>query len=241
MMQTAKNDLRSFKFGGKVIDYDLLFSHRKTLEIAVHPDRTVVVKAPVSAEISAVEKKLQKRAGWICKQLEYFRQFEPRQQSRSFIGGETHLYLGRQYRLKTVRGDEDSVKLIRGRFLVSCREDIEPEGVKKLLKGWYAAKAPVQFNCSLNRCWQKLRFSGLKKPVIKIRQMPKRWGSLSAKGIISLNPELIKAPKECIDYVVMHELCHLKHHDHSPAFYSLLTSLVPGWQKIKTKLEIGHI
>ncbi len=241
MIQTERNDLRSFKFGGRVIDYDLLFSNRKTLEIAVHPDRTVVVKAPASAEISAVEKKLQKRASWICRQLEYFRQFEPRQQPKSFIGGETHLYLGRQYRLKTFRGDEDSVKLIRGRFLVSCREDIESENVRKLLKKWYVAKAAVQFNCSLDRCWQKFRFSGLKKPAINIRQMQKRWGSLSTKGIISLNPELIKASKECIDYVLMHELCHLKHHDHSPAFYRLLTSLVPGWQKIKAKLEIGHI
>ncbi|EKD82302.1 MAG: hypothetical protein ACD_39C01372G0001 [uncultured bacterium] len=241
MMQTDKNDQRSFKFGQKVIDYDLLISNRKTLEISVYPDQTVVVKAPVSAEISAVEKKLHKRAGWICKQLEYFRQFEPRQFPKSFISGETHLYLGRQYRLKIAKADENRVKLIRGKFCVLCREDIESERIRALLKGWYLEKALVQFNDSLHRCWQKFRFSGLKKPAINIRRMPKRWGSMSAKGMINLNPELIKAPKECIDYVVTHELCHLKHPDHSQAFYNLLASLVPSWQKIKTRLETGLI
>ncbi len=241
MMQSGQHDQRSFKFGRKVIDYALLVSNRKTLEISVYPDQTVVVKAPASAELSAVENKLQKRAGWICRQIEYFRQFEPRPQPRSFVSGETHLYLGRQYRLKIVSGDKDSVKLIRGKFLVSFRENLEPEKIKTMLKSWYKEKAQQQFNDSLNRCWQKFRLSGLKKPQIIIRRMSKRWGSLSANGLINLNPELIKAPKECIDYVIMHELCHLRHHNHSPAFYRLMAALVPNWQKIKTKLEISLI
>ncbi|MEW6711481.1 MAG: M48 family metallopeptidase, partial [Candidatus Riflebacteria bacterium] len=81
------------------------------------------------------------------------------------------------------------------------------------------------------------RTLGLKKPGIKIRRMQKRWGSLSVPSTINLNPELIKASKECLDYVVTHELCHLIHHDHSPAFYRLLSSIMPDWQKTKTKLE----
>jgi predicted metal-dependent hydrolase len=71
--------------------------------------------------------------------------------------------------------------------------------------------------------------------------MRKRWGSLSEKGTLTLNVDLIRAPKECIDYVVTHELCHLKHRDHSPEFYKLLESLVPGWERMKQKLELSMV
>jgi predicted metal-dependent hydrolase len=96
--------------------------------------------------------------------LDYFRQFEPRTPGRSYVGGETHLYLGKQYRLKISSGDLDSVKLIR---------------------------------------------------------------------------DLIRAPKECIDYVIIHELCHLKYHDHGSEYYRLLEGVLPDWEKRKHKLELA--
>jgi predicted metal-dependent hydrolase len=240
MIVSVSRDQRSFQYGQKAIDYNLHLSRRKTLEISVYPDQTVVVKAPVDSEISSVEKRLKKRAGWICRQLEYFRQFELKPLPKSFINGETHLYLGRQYRLKIAQGNEDVVKLVRGKFLVSCREEVKPEKIRVLLENWYFEKSLIHFNASLSRCWHRFRSFGLKKPAIVVRRMQKRWGSLSSKGVINLNPELIKASKECIDYVVTHELCHLEHHDHSPAFYKLLASILPDWQSIKDKLEMSQ-
>ena len=71
--------------------------------------------------------------------------------------------------------------------------------------------------------------------------MQKRWGSLSDKGTVTLNTDLIRAPKECIDYVVTHELCHLKYNNHGPEFYKLLDSVIPGWEKIKHKLELSMV
>jgi predicted metal-dependent hydrolase len=76
------------------------------------------------------------------------------------------------------------------------------------------------------------------QPKLSMKRMQKRWGSLSDKGTVTLNIDLIRAPKECIDYVVTHELCHLKYHDHSPEFYKLLDAVLPGWEKIKHKLEL---
>ena len=72
---------------------------------------------------------------------------------------------------------------------------------------------------------------------IVIRDMPTRWGSCTAKGKIILNPELIKAPKGCIEYVIIHELCHLIHHDHTQKFLDLQTKEMPYWEKWKIKLE----
>lgn len=238
-MMVMSSDNRSFPYGQKTIGYSLFFTERKTMEIAVHPDSTVIVKVPMDSDISLIEKKLHKRARWIFKQLNYFRQFTPKTPDRCYVSGETHLYLGKQYRLKISCDQKNSVKLTKGFFQVICREEPTPEIAKKLMRGWYLQKANKHFNESLNRCWPKFNAFGFTQPKISIKRMQKRWGSLSDKGTITLNTNLIRAPKECIDYVVTHELCHLKYHDHSPDFYMLLDSIIPGWEKIKHKLELS--
>lgn len=99
----------------------------------------------------------------------------------------------------------------------------------------------MQFEKSMDRCWQKFKRFGINRPELSIKRMKKRWRSLSDKGLMTLNSDLIRAPKECIDYVVTHELCYLKYHDHSTEFYKLLDSVVPNWEKIKHKLELSMV
>lgn len=239
MIEALSSNEQSLVYGQKTIDYSLFYTKRKTMEIAVHPDSTVIVKAPIDSDISLIERKLHKRARWIFKQLNYYRQFTPKTPDRCYVSGETHLYLGKQYRLKIIQAKENSVKLSKGFFQVTCRVEPTPERSKKLLRNWYLQKANIQFNESLNRCWPKLSSFVRIKPTISIKRMQRRWGSLSDKGTVTLNTDLVKAPKECIDYVVTHELCHLKYHDHSPEFYKLLDSVMPGWEKVKHKLELG--
>jgi len=242
MMDAATYDCkRSIVYGGKGIDYSLLFSNRKTMEIAVHPDSSVVAKAPTGADITLVEKKITKRARWILRQLDYFSQFNPKTPDRCYVNGETHIYLGRQYRLKLAEGFVNEVKLTRGFFLVTAKDSPTPEIAKKLLNKWYMEKAQIQFRNSLDRCWPEFERFGFVKPEIAIKRMQKRWGSLSKKGTLTLNTDLVRAPKECIDYVVTHELCHLKYHNHGPEFYKLLEIVIPGWEKIKHKLELRMI
>lgn len=228
-------------YGRKTIYFSLLYCERKTMEIAVHPDSTVVVKAPVQSDITLIEKKIINRARWILKQLNYFKQFNPKTPDRCYVNGETHLYLGKQYRLKLIEGQKNSVKLSGGYFHITFRNEPTPSDAKKLLNQWYSEKAKFQFAESMDRCWQKFTDLGIDQPELSIKRMQKRWGSLSDKGTITLNTDLIRAPKECIDYVVTHELCHLKYHDHSPEFYMLLGSVIPGWKKIKHKLELSMV
>ncbi len=173
------------------------------------------------------------------KQIKYFNQFTPKTPLRNYIPGETHLYLGRQYRIKTVTGDTEFVKLIHGKFVVSHTKAITTERTRELLQQWYTDKAAIQLGNSFERCWSIFNGSGLNKPTFVIRTMKRRWGSLSPSGRLTLNPDLVRAPKECIDYVVIHELCHLKHHDHGPDFYELLESVIPDWEKIKHRLELS--
>lgn len=241
MEAVSTNNIYSVNYGMKIIKFSLLYCERKTMEIAVLPDSTVVVKVPFCSDITIIEKKILKRARWILKQLNYFRQFNPKAPDRYYVNGETHLYLGKQFRLKITKGPEKSVKLSRGFFYISCRSEPTPELTKKLLDQWYMDKAQLQFVKSMERCWPKFTGLGIDQPKLSIKRMHKRWGSLSGKGTVTLNIDLIRAPKECIDYVVTHELCHLKYHDHGPDFYKLLESVLPGWEKIKHKLEIALI
>lgn len=157
------------------------------------------------------------------------------------LGGETHLYLGRQFRLRVCSGAKDVVKLSRGYFQVELQQQTNTDVVRKLLMSWYLDKAGIRFAETLKRCWPAFETLGHSEPHIQIRRMKKRWGSLSRNGLLTLNPDLIRAPGECIDYVITHELCHLHSHDHSAEFYRLLERVMPDWEKRKHKLELALV
>ena len=227
----------SIAYAGRSISFHLDRANRKSLEIAVHPDGSVVVKAPVGADDDLVLRHIRGRARWILRQLRYFAQFEPRTPKRRFVGGESHLYLGKKYRLKIRKSDTDDVLLKQGFFHITAI-DSGPEQVAALLKDWYRHRAEIYFSQVLDECWRRFQKKELDKPRLKIRTMKTRWGSFSRKSGITLNLELIKAPRECIEYVVIHELCHLFYPDHGAKFYDLLVSLLPDWVERKRKLEL---
>ena len=231
----------AIQFGSKQIDFHLEYSNRKTLGITVKPDLSVLVKAPVDTTLEKVEEKLRKKASWIIRQQSFFLTFHPKTPAKKYVGGETHLYLGRQYRLKVIseklKVKSEEVK-IQGGFLEVYIQD--KNEIKELVEEWYFNKA-------------KEKFYQLAKPLfiefttkynlslitfnLSLKNMPTRWGSCTPKGKIILNPELIKAPKGCIEYVIIHELCHLVHHDHTQRFIDLQTKEMKDWEKWKMKLE----
>jgi predicted metal-dependent hydrolase len=229
----------SVNYGGALIEFELVRADRATLEIAVLPDGAVVVKAPTDALEDEVLPRVARRSRWILKQQRYFAQFQPRTPPRRYVGGETHLYLGRQYRLAIEVEDVETVKLVSGWFRVTLPQArLSSENVRGLLEGWYAQKARQRLPERLEQCWQVFPRAGLDQPALRIRRMRTRWGSLSNAGTLSLHPDLVQAPRECIDYVIMHELCHLVHPDHGPGFRRLLERVLPDWERRKTQLEI---
>ncbi len=224
----------SIQFGSKKIDFQVEFSARKTLGITVTPDMDVLVKAPVDSSIEKIKEKLLKKAAWIIKQQSFFLSFQPKTPSRKYVGGETHLYLGRQYLLKIESGKKDSVKL-KGKYIIVQTSD--KSRVKGLVKDWYLTHAKAKFKEIAEPLILKFKRHKIEPETIVFRDMPTRWGSCTPKGKIILNPELIKAPRGCIEYVIIHELCHLIYHDHTRKFIDLQTKEMPDWEKWKTKLE----
>lgn len=224
------------QFGSKTIEFELVFSGRKTLGITVTPDMSVLVKAPEDAPINKVREKVQGKAAWILKQQSYFLNFHPKTPAKKFISGETHLYLGRQYRLRIVDGAKAGVKM-KGKFIEVTRTGKNTD-IKQLVDDWYLDHAQQKFKEYAQPHIDNFKKYGVEPNGFIIRQMPTRWGSCTPKGKIILNPVLIKAPKGCIEYVIVHELCHLIHHDHTKRFIDLQTKEFPKWEKWKHKLEV---
>ena len=224
----------SIQFGSKQINFTVVYSNRKTLGITVTPDLDVLVKAPNDSSLDKIKEKLRKKASWIIKQQSFFLSFHPKTPARLYVGGETHLYLGRQYLLNVAISNTESVKL-KGKFIEVKATD--KTRVKPLVKDWYLAHAKSKFNEIAQPLIAKFKRHKVEPDSIVFREMPTRWGSCTSKGKIILNPELIKAPKGCIEYVIIHELCHLIHHDHTQKFIDLQTKEMPDWERLKLKLE----
>lgn len=225
---------KSIEFGSKRIDFHLDYSNRKSLGITVTPELEVLVKAPIDTSIEKIKEKLRKKAPWIIRQQSFFLTFYPKLTDRKFVGGETHLYFGRQYRLKIIMERVESVKL-KGRFIEVTT--LDKSRVEELVKNWYLLNANKKLRAIAQELIENFKKHKVEPTSIVLREMPTRWGSCTAKGKIILNPELIKAPKGCIEYVIIHELCHLIHHDHTQKFLDLQTREMPNWEKWKMKLE----
>lgn len=226
----------SIQFGNRVIEFDLSFQKRKTLGIKVHPDMRVQVLAPMHTAEKDVLSKVKTKAPWIIKQVELFKSYLPKTPERKYVSGETHLYLGRQYKLKVIKDADTAIKAYRGQLWAQSPNPM-PAIVANQINQWYRERATLIFNEVLEDVFPLFKRYHIAKPKLFIRVMSKRWGSCTPAGKIILNLELIKAPKGSIEYVIIHELCHLVHYNHTKQFFDLQNRLMPDWKKWKDRLE----
>ncbi|WP_281646271.1 SprT family zinc-dependent metalloprotease [Parendozoicomonas sp. Alg238-R29] len=235
----------SFVYGDEAVSYEVVRKHlpegkAKKITIRVHPDCEVVVTAPDDAENTDIHEAVMKRAKWVWDAIVDFRSHQKYVQSKNYVSGEMQFYLGRRYVLKVVENKEStaSVKMDRGKILVTLpRFDKRKTSLTKgLVNDWYKYRSERIFHERLQYLLPQASWvKGI--PSFRILPMQKQWGSCSAKGTLMLNPHLVKAPKECIDYVILHELCHIAEHNHSERFWRLLTQVMPHWKEVKSRLD----
>lgn len=211
-------------------------TNRTTLAISVLPDGLLELVAPQECTESEIVARVIRRRRWIMRQRLEFADMHRNRMPLRFESGATHRYLGRQYRLKVQRGRPVRVRLV-GAFLEVTTAEGNPTEVEVALTQWLRRKALEQFQARLTKWEEWCRDRHLPAPRVLLRQMSKRWGSAHPDGRIYLNPDLVKAPSLCIDYVIAHEVCHLRHPRHDSRFYSLLDQVFPNWAKTKARLE----
>lgn len=215
---------------------------RATRRVAIHvePDGRVIVDVPPETSPARIKAAVTKRVRWIYRQVSEARLRLAHVLPREYVSGEALLYLGRRYRLKVIL-DPHAVTgvrsvCLRGAFLEVTVREKNPSGIRDALDQWYLQRAKSVFGDRLVALAPSLRWVRA-IPVVRLRAMKRQWGSCSPAGRLTLNPHLVKASRECVDYVLFHELCHIREHNHSKRFFSMLDAHMPGWRATKEKLD----
>ncbi len=213
---------------------------RKTLGIEVHPHALdgarLVVRVPTGMPWSELQPRLAQREGWIARQAAEFERYRPTTPPRQYLAGETFRLLGRQLVL-TIETGRQGVALKGSRLTVCVPNPNEREAVSAVLARWYHAQAKVEFGWRLEAWLRHPLLQPAPAACLHVRKLSRRWGSLSPAGTLTLNTALVQKSAACIDYVIVHELCHHWHPDHGASFYQLVTDVIPSWQKTKSLLE----
>jgi predicted metal-dependent hydrolase len=237
MMRQA-SEPRTLEVGEEPLGYTLRRTERqRTVGIFVEPNRRLTVLAPARADIESVERILRRRLPWIRRQRRELEALAPPSPPRQWVNGETHRYFGRQYRLKLVDGAERSVKLSGAYFMVTVPAPNDRGAVQRLVEDWYRQRARhivVERARRLIGATTWLEIADL--PPITIKALSHRRASTTKTGRITFNADVVRLPPGCLDYVIAHELVHLRIPNHSPAYWRMLGRVMPDWQKWRNRL-----
>lgn len=235
-----KND--SIKTCGRTISYEIVYSRkRKRAAILVRPDMRVEFRAPHGLSADTIRGMVEGKARWIFKKLEWFEANRLPDQRKQYCEGEVYFYLGREYPLritflnsikKPLAFFKDSELRIEAPENVS--EDQLPFLVKEAVWNFYSERAEEEVEKLLKSYSKKL---GVVTPVFKVKHQKRRWGSCSAENVLRINFQLIMAPSRQLEYVVVHELCHVKEKNHSSRFWKLVRELMPDYEEHRNRLK----
>jgi len=228
--------MEKFIYGNFSYQYKLIKKDRKTLTLTITPEKEIIIKAPKDISDEKLEKFLKRKWSWMNKQLDFFTKVKREKYKRKFVSGESFYYLGRQYKLVVSKGNEDTVQLLKGVLKLTTSNSVKDiKNIEKILKNWFKIKAEAIFKERYQVMGMKFDYKNL--PVLGLRKMSRRWGTFINKDKICLNPKLIHASKDCIDYVITHELCHVRYKNHNKMFWKFMEEKYPNWVKVKDKLE----
>lgn len=219
--------IRELRIAGRVVEVVVRRMRRKTMAIHVFADRPVELRVPGRCSVQAMDAFLESRHDWIADSLASLGPEPPR--SPKFRDDEIHWLLGQPLRLRLSEGRRH-VSVVGDVLAVRCLRPQEPACVLQTLEGFYRTEALRAFPGRLELCRSRFR-EPLPPSTLKVRKMSARWGHCSNTGEICLNTALIQKPMAAIDFVVTHELCHLRHFAHNKSFYRLMDRTLPDWRE----------
>lgn len=235
-----KND--SVKACGRTISYEIVYSKkRKRAAILIRPDLGIEFRAPQGLSADTIREMVEGKTQWIVRKLEFFEANRLPDQRKQYSEGERYLYLGREYPLRIVFTDNIKKPLAH---LKDSELKVEiPEGtsedrisflVKKAIWSFYSQRAEEEVEKLLSSYSKKL---GVASPAFKVKHQKRRWGSCSGDNVLRINFQLMMAPPEQLEYVVVHELCHVKEKNHSARFWNQVRELMPDYQEHRNSLK----
>lgn len=238
--------MKTFIIKGRLVNCEIKRSRRRTVALYVHPDKSVEIRMPLLFSVDEIEPFLIKHSRWLFNRLDLpeKKPVEP----KKFVSGELHYFLGKQYPLEVVASDKNSVVFDNEKIVIRQRVDKSTSqqahlsasksvSASDLLDRWYLEQAKRVFREISIPLVESMKKYNVAPKSFAIKKMKTRWGSCSSKGNINLNLHLIKLPEQCIKEVILHELCHLVHFNHSKDFYALMTAEMPDWKVWKKEIK----
>lgn len=219
----------SINIGTNTIEFDVIYRKRKSMEIRVEPQGIITVIAPNGTKQNVILGMVSKKANWILEKLNMFNKIEYKNIEKNYVDNESFLFLGEEYLLAIVEDKlikRDEIKIYDGKLWIRT-SNVEKEFLKASLEGWYRKQAAEKIK---NRIDYYQKFFSKKPLKIVVKEQKKRWGSCTSKGTLLFNWRDIMAREDVLDYIIVHEMCHLIHMDHSKNFYNMVASIMPDYK-----------
>jgi len=229
------NGIYTLQIPERAISIDMQYGFRKRLTLTVYPDQRIVARIPYGLPKKKVEAYLHKKSKWMIKHLDHFEQHPPESEKR-YTEGEEFAYLGKKLKLKLITG-ATRIELADEDMIVQVKNPSDKDMIARAIDRWYRKKAIEILTPRYDEIFKRLHHLNLPETTLRFYKMKRRWGSCSTKNVITLNTELIKKDPALIDYVIVHEICHLKVPAHNKAFYTLLASITPNWKALRETLN----
>ncbi len=230
----------SYEYGTQRIEFSVIFRKRKTLSIEVEAPNIITVIAPEGATEDRILETVKTKSKWIVQKLFEIKEMEYRKREKQYVNGESFIYMGRNYSLQIVQDDKvklPEAKLIRGKFYVYTYSK-DDNKIKQALENWYKDKAKEKLH---ERVEYYQNYFDIKPTKIIVKDQRKRWGSCTGEQELLFNWRCIMAPSPVLDYIVVHEMCHLIHKNHSKEFWQLLKRVLPDYEDRKARLRDNGI
>lgn len=231
--------IRTVIADGREINYHLERKTVKNLNLRIRKDGNVFVSANTAVPVEQIDKFVCSKASYVLNAIVKFEEMaQYRPQPKQYVSGETFYVQGRGLRLQLSQAPKDSITSDGIYIYLSVKDPNDSEKKRRIVNRFLDQQCKAVFDEIIDELYPMFRKYGVERPVLRIRDMETRWGScLVKKGIVSLNKRLLEAPRYCIEYVVMHELCHFIHPNHSKQFYNFLAMLMPDWKERKQFLD----
>ena len=236
----SNTKIRNVRCEQRVLEYQLTRKQVKNINLRVKPDGQVFVSASQNVPVEFIDNFVKEKQEYIIRALDKYEEnrkyisFAPRQ----YVSGESFDILGKSLRLKVIQGNQESVTTDGVFIFLTVRNKENQKRKENLMNNWLKEMQTGTFNQISREIYQIFKKYDVEYPIVKVRYMTSRWGSCQSKlGVITLNSKLIEAPRNCIEYVVLHEFTHFIHPNHSKKFYDFVAMLMPDWKERKRELE----
>ena len=224
----------------KILGYEVHRKKVKNINLRIKPNMEIYISAPMNLHSDYIENFIRSKEKWIKQVLQKIEEAKQNQLPSQYLSGEKHKYLGKEYELEVKQGNSNRVSLKEGKIILTVISNIfeNSDEKKKVMEKWYFENAQKVFVNTIQK-WLEILDESIEK--LSIKPMKSRWGSCNyVKRYINLNTELIKRTQFEIEYVILHELTHLKYPNHGKGFYRYIENYMPNYKMAEKMLNAKH-